>query len=39
MEYLLSTDHIWCRGLAHCLVKQLVKTAIAELSDSGTTGT
>lgn len=39
LKYLLSTDHIWCRSLAHGLVKHLVKTALAELSDSGTTGT
>lgn len=39
LEYLLSIDHIWYRSLAHCLVKHLVKTAIAELSDSGMTGT
>lgn len=30
LKFLLSIDHIWCRSLAHCLVKHLVKTAIAE---------
>lgn len=39
LKYLLCVDHIWCRSLAPCLVKHLVKTAIAELPDSGTTGT
>lgn len=39
LKYVLCIDHIWCRSLAHCLVKHLVKTAVREFSDSGTTGT
>lgn len=35
LKFLLSIDHIWCRSLAHCLVKHLVKTAVAEFQTVG----